>query len=442
MSAPRALLVVPPVYDFALFDLFLKPYGLLRVGRWLAEGGYEVRVVDGLDYTDPASAALLGWARRGLDGTGKFFKTRAETPQGLKDLPRRYSRYGLIPEVFRSRIASWNPDLVLITSGMTYWYPGVVEAAETARAVYPDVPVVVGGIYASLLPDHCGKVTGADVAAGEGALGLAPLLVKYGLPVPGLSMPYEPIFIPHFFSQAGIVRLNEGCPCSCSYCASRRISPRFIAGDPDAVFDMVLKLHRRFGTRNFALYDDAFLFDPERGAIPFLSRIAAELPGLSFYSPNALHLSFIDEAIAALLHDAGFREIRLGYESSSAHFHERYDRKIRADALCSSVAALTKAGFSPRDIIVYILAGLPGQYASEVEDTIHSVSEYGVRISVSEFSPVPGSPLWDECVRLSPYPIADEPLYQNNSFFATAWEGFSREDMWRIKLLVRRVNGR
>jgi hypothetical protein len=87
MSAPRALLVVPPVYDFALFDLFLKPYGLLRVGRWLEEGGYEVRVVDGLDYTDPASAALLGGARRGLDGTGKFFKTSAETPPGLQGLP-------------------------------------------------------------------------------------------------------------------------------------------------------------------------------------------------------------------------------------------------------------------------------------------------------------------------------------------------------------------
>lgn len=152
MSAPRALLIVPPVYDFALFDLFLKPYGLLRVGRWLAEGGYEVRVVDGLDYTDPASAALLGWARRGLDGTGKFFKTRAETPQGLKDLPRRYSRYGLIPEVSRSRIASWNPDLVLITSGMTYWYPGVVEAAETARVCTPMSPSWSGGFTRASSP--------------------------------------------------------------------------------------------------------------------------------------------------------------------------------------------------------------------------------------------------------------------------------------------------
>ena len=78
---PRALLVQPPIYDFALFDLFLKPYGLLRVGRWLAEAGWEVAFVNGLDYEDPVSAAVLPAPKRQPRGRGNFSATSCPRPR-------------------------------------------------------------------------------------------------------------------------------------------------------------------------------------------------------------------------------------------------------------------------------------------------------------------------------------------------------------------------
>ena len=45
---------------------------------------------------------------------------------------------------------------------MTYWYPGVQETIEIIRSVFPQTPIVLGGIYARLCADHAKKYAGAD----------------------------------------------------------------------------------------------------------------------------------------------------------------------------------------------------------------------------------------------------------------------------------------
>ena len=132
---------------------------------------------------------------------------------------------------------------------------------------------------------------------------------------------------------------------------------------------------------------------------------------------------------------AGFREVRLGFESSSADFHSEYDNKYSERGFHNTIRMLSDAGFSREQITVYILAGLPGQRAEEVEHTIRFAAGRGLSLSVSEFSPVPGSPMWPECVAESELPLESEPLFHNNSFFPMAWEGFTRDDMQRLKSL-------
>ena len=97
-SAPLALLVAPPVYDFALYDLFLKPYALCRLGAWLDDCGFRVRLVNGLDYRDPQSVSRLGRPRREPRGTGKFFRQVKPKPACLSWMKRRYARYGMVED--------------------------------------------------------------------------------------------------------------------------------------------------------------------------------------------------------------------------------------------------------------------------------------------------------------------------------------------------------
>lgn len=481
-----ALLIYPPVHDFALYDLFLKPYGLLRLGRMLEAGGWSCRFINALDYKDEETLRVRGTVKRRDSGTGKFHRELIELPESLRGIKRRFARYGISPELLKAKVAESRPDAVFIATGMTYWYRGAVEAAETVKECWPGVPLILGGVYASLMPEHCAAVCGPDfICTGNGGIqgrngagiadsadgagrssgctsgtlqDLALWLRNRGLPglpgLPGLTAdggydggcgaagPVQPL-VRDCWSDAAVIRLNEGCPLNCDYCASKKISPCFIPGRPDDVFDWLIEVHERYGTRNFAFYDDALLFNSDAVLKPFLRRVIdyseRKGAGFNFYTPNAMHIRYMDAETARLMKAAGFREIRLGFESESEDFHDAHDRKYSSGSFHEVISMLTEAGFSREQIIVYILAGLPGQSAEEVEQTIRFAASKGLTLSVSEFSTVPGSKLWDECVAKSRYPVAEEPLFHNNSFFPMEWDGFTRDDMQRLKRLSKEL---
>ena len=65
--------------------------------------------------------------------------------------------------VFREELSKINkPDIILVTSMLTYWYPGVFRAIWLIKEKFNDVPVVLGGIYATLCFEHAKKFSSAD----------------------------------------------------------------------------------------------------------------------------------------------------------------------------------------------------------------------------------------------------------------------------------------
>ncbi len=438
---PAALLINPPVYDFSLYDLFHKPLGLMRIGRWLEDAGYDVFIVDALDIRDDASRAALGAPRRKSDGTGQFFRQTVAFPPGPGIVGRRYARYGIVADSFARRIAETRADIVLITSGMTYWYPGVAEAVKVVREKHHTVPVVVGGVYATLLPEHCEKTVGPDhVVTGVPYDKLKCILSSHGLPVPARGPDGRVLLRDDVWRGVSVLKLNEGCPMRCDYCASGILYPGFRPGNGTDLFSVLREVVESCRVASIAFYDDALLYKKEENFIPFLHMVIAGGFEVSFYLPNAVHLGLLDPKTATLMRKAGFKELRLGYESSSETFHENHDRKVREGDFENAVHMLLEAGFGGEQIIAYILAGLPGQRAEEVESTIRHVTSLGVRASVSEYSPVPGTRLWPASVAASRFPIEEEPLYQNNSVMALQWSGFGLDDLQRLKDLSRALS--
>jgi radical SAM superfamily enzyme YgiQ (UPF0313 family) len=58
--------------------------------------------------------------------------------------------------------APFTPDRILVTSLFTYWAKYVKASVEYYRSIYPNAKIVVGGIYATLLPKQCKEYTGCD----------------------------------------------------------------------------------------------------------------------------------------------------------------------------------------------------------------------------------------------------------------------------------------
>jgi radical SAM superfamily enzyme YgiQ (UPF0313 family) len=435
---PRALLLYPPIYDFALYDLFLKPYGLCRLAAWLAHSGYSVRLVNALDYTDARSIAALGSPKREPRGTGKFFRKVVPTPPAVAGMKRSFARYGILAESLEQRIAAEQPDLVLVSAGMTYWYPGVIEAIRMVRRTFPRAPVVLGGIYPTLCPEHARSRCEADlVVSGPAFPGLKDFLESRYLPALPWSASEELLLLPEANWQAGVLRLNRGCPLNCAYCASRVIEPGFVPGDPDLLFRTVQEAHNRYGTRSFAFYDDALLSNKEQGLLPFLEQICRSDLSLRFYLPNAVHLRHLDSACARLMKRAGFAEVRIGFESASSQFHQTLDGKLVPRMLDQGLEYLLRAGFSPSEITAYVLAGMPDQKAEEVEMSLRHAAGFGIRVRIAEYSPVPGSALWSKAVRRSRFDLEGEPLTHNNSIMPMRWPAFTLEDLERLKTLSR-----
>ena len=189
---PRVLLINPPIYDFAYFDLFSKPLGLLPSWRMAEKRtGGETIHINALDPYDRASVLKLGPQKRKANGTGKIFRQAIPWPEEKISIGRRYARYGILEESLAEKMAGLQPDLILITSGMTYWYEGVREAVDLCRRIHPNVPVAVGGIYATLMEDHCRRVCSPDyVLKGEGGRALREQLGER-FPLPESSLTEE-----------------------------------------------------------------------------------------------------------------------------------------------------------------------------------------------------------------------------------------------------------
>ena len=416
------------------------------MGKWLEDSGYNVHYINALDYGDTEIAAgtrAVRTPRRNANGTGKFIRGVVPLPAALSGLKKRYARYGISKKDLENRIRRHRPDIVLVSTGMTYWYPGVQEAVEFVREAWPYVPVVAGGIYASLLPDHCREKCGVNaVVTGDDFTEFQSLADSSGLPSLCIGTEYKTLYDPTIWRDAAVLRLNRGCPFRCDYCASGVLCDRFHIGNAARLFAQLKSYHQACGTRNFAFYDDALLSNKERAFLPFLEMVVESGLKIKLYLPNAVHMRNIDSKTADLMKKAGFREVRMGFESASESFHSNYGDKLSVNDLENAVDALRTAGFASKSIIVYVMAGLPGQQVEEIEHTVRFAASFGISVSVAEFSPVPGTSLWPECIKRSEFPLAEEPLFHNSSLFPLRNEIFSVEKMQEIKSRVTEINRR
>ena len=120
--------------------MWLAPFGLLSIGSALRKKGYEVKLFDFLNRFHPFIKNFsLKNSRR--FGCGKFYSEEIEKPEIYRDIPRKYKKYGLPWEVFENEMKGMRePDLILVTTLFTYWYPGALELVKRARKIFPKKP--------------------------------------------------------------------------------------------------------------------------------------------------------------------------------------------------------------------------------------------------------------------------------------------------------------
>ncbi|HON59243.1 MAG TPA: radical SAM protein [Smithella sp.] len=443
----KILLINPWIYDFAAYDFWIKPLGLLYIGGLLRKNHHEIDLIDCLDPYHPDMRARYGSTlKRRAYGDGKFFRQIIEKPESLKLIPKSYCRYGVAPDIFRKDLrAHKDAGLVLVSSAMTYWYPGVFDAIKIIREEMPGIPVVLGGKYATLCRDHAVKFSGADVVisgAGERQI-LEYLEARFGekptfmpdeenldaLPYPAFDLIRNPDQLP--------VATSRGCPYRCSYCASPVLYKKFLRRDPERAADEIEHWQKTLNVVNFSFYDDALLAEPQTMIIPLLKALRKRRLKCQFHCPNGLHLRNISQELSDLLYESGFKTIRFGFETADPTRQTQTGGKVKNEELIRAVTCLKKSGYRSADIGIYILCGMPNQSAREVQQSVDFVLQSGAKPILAEYSPIPGTKMWGESAAHSPFDILNEPLYHNNSLLPCAGEHFSYAAYREIKKKIR-----
>jgi len=428
---PRILLINPWIHDFAAFNLWACPLGLLEVAEFLSAYAIDIVYVDCMDSFDS-----------GPYGTGKYRSERIPKPALLKDVPRYFKRYGMSVGAFTHALARALPaDIVLMTSVMSYWYPGVQETIRLVKNAAPNTPIILGGIYPTLYPEHAALQSGADrIYAGQVNDGLVRLLEAFGLtlhPIHANRERAKPVLSKeHSFAP---LLTSKGCPFRCSYCASNLLAPQFERKTADDVISDIQGL-RMQGVQDFAFYDDALLYQADGHIKPLLSSIIDGRIGARFHAPNGLHARFIDDDLAALMKKAGFITIRLSLETINDARQRKTGGKVTQHDFDKAAQALFNAGFLKKHVGAYIMYGLPGQTLEEVEQGIDFLMSRGVQIHLAEFSPIRGTASWDELVQENIIPPDLDPILTNNTVYSFLYSGYDPARVERIKMRVKEYN--
>ena len=454
----KFLIVNPPIYDFAAYDVWVKPLGLLYLASILKKCGHTVWF---FDYLAREHQGEMSCGKIKSDGTGPFLSSEIPRPPEVEefmDIPLKYRRYGAPRSVAEDFFASHSDvNCVIVSLTMVYWYPALDEVVSSLDGtVQPLAEKFLGGNYPSLLPQHAAERYGRffkKIFAGDGFEGLSEYL---GLDEKGRIEDFKSWTAPDYSFYKDppyiVIRKSYGCNFSCGYCASKNMCGGFYFKSADKIISELDEISDYCSFKNVAFYDDLLLTTDEKSDMEFLEKLALwrrKVSGrkrdVKFFTPNGLNPSYITPKVAILLKEAGFEDLRLSVESASDLTQKRYGAKSSFWDFQRAMKNLFAAGYGPKKVSAYVMAGLPDETIKDVMLSSQKIADEGARVRLCEFSPVPGTRVFGE-MGLDEKTI--EPLLLNNTtFIATGVKGIisppwcrSWQEIFELKDYVRGLN--
>ncbi len=359
----------------------------------------------------------------------------------------------------------------------------LIKVAKHMRATQPEVPLVWGGIHASLLPEMTlqddlvdivvngeGEYTLHELAQrlekGESLEGLPGVLFKTedGTMVKGPPRPLgklgemnEPAYdvvdinsyLPVYQGQKSLfMQASRGCPFPCTYCYNVVFNNqkwRFLP--TEEVLRRVGRARRDFGVENIYFVDDNFFIHLKRGkdimeGFKQWDDLTWQVQGV-----DISYLRRMDDDYVQLMIDSGCTRITMGVESGSQRMRDHMKKPGTVDEIIKTVERLAK-----HDIIIYcsFIVGVPNETLEELKETIklifrlHQINP-NVRTSpLYNYTPYPGTQLYREAIEagFKPPPTlegwADMSFEECTKVWKKQWDEPFLQSLYLTSLMVDR----
>ena len=362
----------------------------------------------------------------------------SQPPLGLALIAAVLEREGYQVTVLDANALNLQPEAVvpLVSNadiiGLTAMTPTINTAIAIARHLkkaYPDLPIVLGGAHATLLPEE--TLTTAPeidiIVRGEGEETIIELLraLEYKQPLSKIagisyrkdgevvsnparsrnidldSLPFLAYHLlpwrrykphpPHGRSLpfAAIIT-SRGCPYRCSYCSKPIFGNKFRGQSPERVVEEVAYHKSKFGIKEFAFYDDVFTLNKKRAYA-----IADEIirRRLKIHWTCEARVNLVDKELLRHIKHAGCYSIAYGIESGSQEILNTLDKDISLEQVEEAVRLSREVDLQT---IGYFMIGSPGESPETIRQTIHFAKK--LKLDFAQFSvttPFPGTKLYN-----------------------------------------------
>src|SRR5690606_33521770 len=158
--------------------------------------------------------------------------------------------------------------------------------------------------------------------------------------------------------------------------------------------------------------------------------------------PSGTRSEAIDDEVSRLLYASGCRNMSYAPESGSPEVLKRIKKVVKLDRLEASVVGAVRAGLNVK---LNIIMGFPDESREELNQTIRFLARMGLAgvhdMSISLFSPYPGSELYHELRRSGVIPdLSDEYFlslgaYKDFSQSASYSKGVDARTLNRYRIL-------
>ncbi len=140
--------------------------------------------------------------------------------------------------------------------------------------------------------------------------------------------------------------------------------------------------------------------------------------------------------MASLFKEANFQSLFLSQESFDKNVLAKACPKVSEGDLDKALVHLERAGYSRKEINVYLMVGLPGQDISGIKESILHVRRLGARPRLAYFSPIPGTEEWQYLVENGYLARDADPLLHNKLTFPYLGWSVSPSELLLINSLL------
>lgn len=357
--------VIAPIERFSTFAS--QPSGLLKISSYLKKAGHKTHLIDCTSESKSGKNSVYSKKLIGRRKCGNYSNEKVEEPVYL---------FGLGYDEFREELKNIKkPDLVMVTSSMTYHWIPVHKIIKICKEQFPEVPLVLGGIYATLCSEHAAK-SGAD------QIFCRNITEADDCPADFSVLDYSP--------EYATIKTTRGCPNRCSYCAVHILEGNgFYFRNPESTFQEIVAKHEKYKIKHFIFWESNLLINANEHFEVILDKIIKRGLDIELVAPEGLQINLVTQKLADKMKMAGFIEIHLPLESTEKSMEKRFHRQLGAENLRSAINKFENAGFDRNQILIFILIGLHGQTLDSIISSLVTVWEEECVPRIMPFTPIP-----------------------------------------------------